>query len=189
MHRTPAVEIGIEERRGLMAHRLLIFALGLITVTSGCVIPVAPKFDDPEPNFPPFYVESNPGVGSILTFQGMSGDAREIAVTIADQNLGDHLFTKWIFDYPPYDDRSRVVLFNEYNPTGEVVRGTLRIQPSCSQKIAGGSSQHRLVLSISDREFLNADNGDIVAPEARLDSVPEGAQNIRLFWLINLECQ
>jgi hypothetical protein len=172
-----------------MVHRRLLVSALALTLTSGCVIPLAPEFDDPEPNYPPYYVDSNPTVGSILTFQGMPGDSREIAVTIADQNLGDHLFTKWIFDYPPFDDRSRVVLANEYNPTGEVVRGTLRIQPSCSQKIAQGLPQHRLVLSISDREFLSADNGDTVAPEARLDSVPEGAQNIRLFWLINLECK
>jgi hypothetical protein len=174
-----------------MAHRRLpISALAVIAVTSGCVIPVAPKFDDPEPNFPPFIINADPPVGSILTFQGSMTTMREIVVTIGDQNLGDHLFTRWIYDYPPDDANSRVALNIEYPPTGEAQRTTLRIQPSCSvHSIAKGIPQHRLMLSISDREFLNQENGDTVPPEARLDAIPEGAQGLRAVWFINLECR
>src|SRR5207302_72257 len=66
---------------------------------SGCVIPVAPQFDDPEQNYPPYIVSSDPGEGSIFT-PGATPDDRDIAVTLADQNLNDHLFVRWIFDYP-----------------------------------------------------------------------------------------
>jgi hypothetical protein len=188
MHRT-GEEIGIEERVASMAHRLLTSALALMTV-SGCVIPIAPKFDDPEPNYPPYLLASDPPPGSILTIQGSPGDPRDISVTIADQNLGDHLFTRWIYDYPPDSDQSRVVLTNEYTPTGDAMRGTLRIQPSCSlHKIAHGLIQHRLMLAVADRDFLNPDDGATVPPEASLDSIPEGGQVLRLVWLINLECK
>jgi hypothetical protein len=172
-----------------MAHRRLpISALAVITVTSGCVIPIGPKFDDPEPNFPPYIASANPPVGSILTFQ--PGDSRDISVSIGDQNLGDHLFTRWIYDYPPDTDQSRVVVLNEYPPTGAVERAMLHIQPSCSMhSIAKNITQHRLMLSVSDRDFLNSENGDTVPPEARLDAIPRGAQGLRAVWFINLECK
>jgi hypothetical protein len=42
-----------------------------------------------------------------------------------------------------------------------------------------------LVLSVSDRQFLDGLNGDTVDPEAPLDSVPPGAKRVRALWTLN----
>jgi hypothetical protein len=40
-------------------------------------------------------------------------------------------------------------------------------------------------MSVADRPYLDPDKGDAVSSEAPLDSVPEGANRIRLVWLLD----
>src|SRR5690348_6386739 len=84
---------------------LISFGLGpLLLAASGCVIPVAPQFDDPEPNFPPFVISSDPGEGEIVTpGQAQDNSTRAITVRLGDHNLSDRLYVRWLVDYPSAD--------------------------------------------------------------------------------------
>ena len=153
-------------------------------LAGGCVVPVAPQWDDPEVNYPPYVVGSDPTVGEIFT-PGTSDENREIAATLSDLNLDDHLFIRWLVDYPTSDTSSpHLLLAVDYPPTGKPVRSTVHIRPGC-QVIGRGPGTHRLMMSVSDRKYLDALNGDPVDPMAPLDSVPDDANRIRVMWLIN----
>jgi hypothetical protein len=153
-------------------------AVVLAALAGGCVIPVGPHFDDPEDNYPPYVVTSNPAVGDIFT----PGD-REITVTLSDQNLNDNLYIRFLMDYPG-SETARLLLPATLPPTGVLERGAVRVQPRCGE-VGVGPGQHRLMMAVADRPFLNTFAGDDVDPEAPLDSVPEGAKRIRVFWVLN----
>jgi hypothetical protein len=174
----------------LAAWRYLILTLCALPLTlDACVIPVGPQFDDPEENFPPFVVSSDPGVGNIFTpVKAAAPDggaepigARFITVTLGDHNLGDPLFLRWLFDYPGTDlEGGQLVMVAELPPSGKTDRSPARFAPTCSR----GAGMHRLVLSVSDREFLDTGNGDSVSPDAPLDSFRPGANRHRAVWML-----
>ncbi len=157
---------------------------------SGCIIPIAPEFED-EPNLPPYIVESTPTVGEIV-FKGASETtATGIEVTLADPNIHDTLYVRWLIDYPKYDpNTTRLARDLNLAPTGTVRRATLPEFPaSCLlHMIARGLPDHRVLLSVSDRPFLDGETRTI-ADESRLDAVPEGAHRLRAMWLLKMECK
>src|SRR5437660_9514569 len=105
---------------GARGYGLALFFAPLITI-GACVIPVAPQFDDPEQNFPPFVVTSDPGVGEIFTpGQDETGTAtRVIVVTLGDHNLGDPLYLRWLLDYPSTDpDGGQLLMVAQLPPSG-----------------------------------------------------------------------
>lgn len=162
-------------------------ALAVATTAPGCVIPLAPQFEDPEENYPPFIISSTPS--DATRFSPMDMD--RIVVTIGDQNLGDTLFARWIFDYPPRDPNvTRNGQWREIGRSGTIARAPIDFKPSCDEhNIARGPLQHRLTLSVSDRPFLDAEMNEPVSPLAPLDSPREGAHRLRISWLLELECK
>jgi hypothetical protein len=158
-------------------------AVVLAGLAGGCVIPVGPDWEEPEPNYPPYVVSSNPMVGDIFT-PGTSVENREISVTLLDQNLNDNLSVRFLIDYPGVDT-GRVLLQPILPPTGVAERGPVRVQPRCGNQNGGiGPGQHRLMMAVADRPFLDAFAGDDVDPEAPLDSVPPEARRIRASWFV-----
>jgi hypothetical protein len=171
----------------------------LLAATGGCVIPLAPEFESPETNYPPFIYSATPAIGAELTFggtaltPGTSAEAsREIRVEIGDPNLGDTLYVRWIYDYPPYDEEStRLVEYPEVAPsnggTGFVRLPAIRFTPSCAKhSIARGTSQHRLTLAVADRAFITPEQAQA---DFRLDDIKEGYP-VRATWILNnLECR
>jgi hypothetical protein len=157
-----------------------LFAL-MVATAGGCIIPVAPQFEDAEPNYPPFLVSSTPGEGDIFT-QGE--EERAIAVTLGDHNLRDDLSVRFLIDYPGGDMSPSHKIFELIvPPSGTAVRQTVRIQPSCSLlQLTPGP--HRLTMAAADRPYLDALAGDSVPPEAPLDS-PKDGNAIRVVWLLN----
>ncbi len=158
----------------------------LVCLAVGCVVPVSPRFEDPEENFPPYLVESRPPVGSIVT--AADGEA-EFSVTLADPNLADRLYVRWIFDYPTYQDVTRVAEGPILPPSadGTEVRDPIRIAASCVvHNIARGLTQHRLMLAVSDRPFVKASDAPA---DFRVTTVPKEARLLRAVWFVNLECK
>lgn len=160
----------------------------LLAVASGCVIPIAPEFEDPEVNYPPYVVRTDPRAGEIIT--PPPGEQAEIEVTLGDPNVRDPLYVRWVFDYPKYDP-SVSRLAQEFTlppaPNGGQERGRFRIAPSCSvHGIALGASPHRLMMIASDRPFVKAE----MAPEEnRYDTPSPGGYVVRAMWILNLECR
>jgi hypothetical protein len=154
-------------------------------LAGGCVIPIAPQFDDPETNYPPYVETSNPGVGEIFTL-GMTQQDRDISAILSDQNVNDFLYIRWLVDYPGTDaNPAHLVLPLQLPPSGMMVRSRIRLQPTC-RDLGIGSGLHRLVLSVADRPYQDALSGESVDPEAPLDSVDlSEANRIRLVWLLS----
>jgi hypothetical protein len=138
--------------------------------------------DQPEVNHPPFIANSTPIEGSIITL-GPGGD-REIAATLGDENIADHLFTRLLIDYPGGGEAGHLIRMVELPPSGTPIRITMRVQPDC-RSFGAGPGPHRLMLSVADRPFLDPFAGEDVDPEAPLDSVRVGANRVRVVWLLN----
>lgn len=161
------------------ARRLLLLAcLGC----GACVVPLAPQFDDPEENYPPYIVDSRPPVGWVVS--GMA----DFSVTLADQNAGDHLFIRWLHDYPPLQDPgSRRFMDYELPPqaNGGVVRDPpISVRAHCDN-FEHTMTQHRVMLAVSDRPWVKDDE----APkDSRWTTVPKDARLLRAVWFLNLEC-
>src|SRR3954465_6904477 len=150
---------------------------------TACVIPIGPQSDDAEPNFPPFVETSDPGVGEI--FSPTQDGSPFVTVTLGDQNLGDTLFLRWLLDYPSAEpDGGQVLMEVEPAPTGKVDRGPVRYVPTCP-KPSSSPTLHRLVLSVSDRRFLDETKGESVSRDAPKDSPQVGANRMRAVWLLN----
>jgi hypothetical protein len=154
-------------------------SLVLIFVATGCDSePPAPEL-----NYPPVIVNAIPQEGDIFT-PGAGGD-REVAATLSDQNLQDHLYVRHLVDYPSSDFNATHLLREiELPPSGLATRATVRIQPDCAF-LDLPPGQHRLVMSVSDRPYLDPAKGEDVSSEAPFDSVPDGANRIRVLWLLH----
>jgi hypothetical protein len=172
----------------LAAWRCLILTPCALSLSiTACVIPVGPQFDDPEDNFPPFVVSSDPAVGEIFTpVKAAAADggeptgARFMTVTLGDHNVNDQLYLRWLLDYPD-PDGGQLVMAVRLPPSGKPYRGPYQFAPTCP-RVTG---PHRLVLSVSDRTFLDTGNGDIVPADAPLDSIRSGANRHRAVWILN----
>jgi hypothetical protein len=152
----------------------------MAALAGGCVIPVAPQFDDPEVNYPPYVITSSPSVGDIFT-----PEQRDITAALSDHNVHDNLSIRFLVDYPGSDTNTGHLFFQiRLPPSGVADRGSVKVRPDCKQ-IGLAMGLHRLMMSVSDREYLDAPAGDSVDPEAPLDSVPDDANRIRVMWLLN----
>lgn len=154
--------------------------LGLLA--SGCVIPVGPKWSDPDSNYPPSIAEADPPVGSILG--GADGGSRvEVTVRLADQNTQDVLYLRWIIDYPPYS--SDTLLAREtIKPGGNAIERTPEsFAPDCgADGLSRTVSDHRLLLAVSDRPFTD----DPTQPDQV--SAPDNYR-VEAVWPFVLNCQ
>ncbi|MGC9984643.1 MAG: hypothetical protein ABSF35_13540 [Polyangia bacterium] len=152
-----------------------------------CVVPVAPQFEDPSENYPPFVVSSVPTAGAELPTSTDPTDT--IQVTLGDPNLDDILVARWLIDYPPYDASiSRLALEARLPPSGAVNRETIQFAPSCSDdQIASGLASHRVTLSVADRPFLSPDQAPA---DLQLDSLPAKSPGfvVRTTWVVDLTC-
>ena len=162
-----------------LPHPVWLSALSLWA--SACVLPVGPQFADPTGNSPPYLDSSSPVAGSVLPTVSPT-----IEVTVGDANLEDRLYGRWLIDYPPQDDRSRLASEFGLPPTGAPKRGTIRFAPNCQEhKIASGESPHRVTLSVADRPFVPSDQSP---PDLRLDTVPTEGFLLRTTWILTLVC-
>jgi hypothetical protein len=152
--------------------------LALLLLLVGC-----DSAEQPEPNHPPFVVSASPGVGDIITV-GSAGE-REVEATLSDDNVNDHLFVRFFIDYPNGNlGQTSLIREVELPPSGTPIRANVHMLPNCAF-INLGAGQHRLMMSVSDRPYLDFTKGDSVSPEAPLDSVPVEANRIRVVWLLN----
>jgi hypothetical protein len=138
---------------------------------------MAPQFEDPPGNLPPYLVSSVPVAGAEL--RSSTDTTYTISATLGDPNLDDILSVHWLIDYPPYDALlSRVAQPVILPTTGAVEREPIHFAASCSN-IHGASGLHRVTLSVADRPFLPAQEAP---PDLLLDSVPVQGFVVRATW-------
>ncbi len=167
--------------------RISLALLVLLGTGAGCVVPVGPKWTDPQSNYPPTLDSAVPPMGSILASDTDGGAAPGVEVWLADQNTGDKLYVRWIIDYPPFvAGRTRIAALPLIlPPADEPERPAISFTPNCSDdQIAHGSSNHRLLLVVSDRPF-SSDDPNQTTP----DQVPAGNFRVEASWQFVLDCQ
>jgi len=125
----------------------------------GCVVPVAPSFEDPpaSPNFPPVISNSDPRLGSIVP-HGL-----RLSVTVTDANVRDTLYVRWVSDYPLATADSRVL--TDVKPFGPSTEGKQNYvsdsyQTDCAA-LAPGLTTHRIEVIVSDRPLKKPDDPSI----------------------------
>jgi len=133
-------------------------------------------------NHPPFIADTSPAEGEIVTFG--PGNDRDLMVNVGDEDLTDHLFMRFLVDYPTGNNPKQLLRQVEFPPTGMVVRSLVFSQPNC-RDLGIGPGMHRLVFSAADRRFLDPTAGEAVDPDAPLDSVAEQGHRVRVVWLMN----
>ena len=165
------------------SHRLVLPTL--LLAISGCVVPIGPEWTDPERNQPPTISYAIPAIGSVLDFGAGGNVAMGLEVALADQNTQDNLYVRWIIDYPPYLEGASHVALPQTLPGGEQIqRQPIRFAPNCSDvTIAHDSSNHRLLLAVSDRPFSD----DPQNPQV-LDPVSDGNYRVEASWDFTLAC-
>jgi hypothetical protein len=154
----------------------------LFAAVSGCVVPVEPEWSDPASNYPPSIDSATPAVGTVLT--GLNGGSVEVSVQLADQNVGDSLYLRWIIDYRP--NTADIVAVETIKPGGEaIVRTPERFVPECtSDHLSRTVSSHWLMLAVSDRPFLSDD-----PRSPNPEQVPSGNYLVQAFWPFVMSCQ
>ena len=150
-----------------------------------CVVPVGPKWSDPQSNYPPTLHSATPPVGSILGFDPDGGTAL-VQVVLADQNTKDKLYTRFIIDYPPFAEGASHIFWQTILPGGnQIDRPAITFAPNCSDdQIARGFTNHRLLLAASDQPFASDD-----PVQSAPDAVPNGNFLVEATWSFDLDCQ
>jgi hypothetical protein len=149
--------------RPLQLYRKLFFLLA-ISLMPSCIIPVGPEFQDPDgtPNAAPRISDPDPGFGEEVT----ALDQWTFQLTIGDPNAVDHLYVKWIADYPPLNDLTRSSTPTPYAPPGDgkPIQQPIDFAIACND-LNHSSSRHRIMAVVADRPFVNTVPGNLLVVE------------------------
>jgi hypothetical protein len=151
---------------------------------SGCILPLAPEFQDPpaSENFAPRITEASPALGMVVTpAQGM---LLPFKVTLTDPNLGDDLYVRWVVDYPPYSTNTRPFPPQMYphSTATPPPPQDVSISIDCVNANLAPINQHQLMVIVADRPF--ADPG----PQQNLANVTTPGIAVVGTWTFNLNC-
>ena len=166
----------------------LAVVLALLSGLSSCVIPTAPRWSDPQSNYPPDVRYATPPIGSILGPTNRDGGTASLTfeVRLGDPNTQDKLYLHWLIDFPPYEDGISQLFASPTLPGGNTVeRAPVRFVPDClADNITRNFPTHRLLLAVADRPFLG-DEASQPNANATTDEgfVVEGA------WQFELDCK
>lgn len=147
----------------------------LLTVWGGCVIPVAPEFQDPPAavNVPPQLKSVNPPFGMLVT-PGV------FTIEITDQNVQDDLTVRWWLDFPP-GHRIGIDMFVHHRDDKTPIDATITQTLDCTYgPFTDGEDPHRLFAWVSDRGF----SADYSTPNVVKD---DGFLTTAL-WLVHISC-
>ena len=174
-----------------VAHSVLRFAAVVLTLATGltmtpfgCVLPLAPTFDNPpEPqNYPPQITMMEPPAVFIVP-----GD---LAVTVTDPNVGDDLYLRWIAEYPPYSPNSHLLRDDTKIPHSADGSQLLETRPftnlSCLS-LTQGLIYHPVTALVTDRPF--PDPMGLTSREDQLTKIDKDAGEAQAHWVINVNCQ
>ncbi len=154
---------------------------------SACVLPIAPEFQDPptSANYAPYFQTVMPDLGSEITQPSFD-------VVVTDPNIGDSLYARWIVDYPPYGDNTR--LFNQPkvapNPDGTPLLHDYVFKPTCVLNLAK-IARHQIMLVVADRDFaeqLPMQAYDLTRLVAPAGGGPSEGREVIGTWTLDMEC-
>lgn len=152
---------------------------------SACVLPIAPEFQDPpaSQNYPPYFVSTEPEIGSVV-------NTPMFRVSVLDPNLGDTLHFRWLADYPLFTGNTRVLIRDLESPPP--TNGSLQfresfVQPDCNLNTLAKLPSHRIMVIVSDREFLNPMKEG--STEVDFGRIPSDGHKLVASWTLDMECK
>jgi hypothetical protein len=193
---SPMGEANVIPRRCTLARVVLSFqstisilSLGLLmTLFSGCVLPVGPRFEDPPTtqNIPPYITSTRPLQGTVVTAVGKTG---HFSVSFNDVNA-DPLYVRWLAEYPQSSSNTPYLLGDfpfgtngqpNYLPSDEDV--------GCLNALALNTTLHNITVLVSDQPFWNRADPD--APTDPLVVLTQNKPNsvmAQANWVLNVQC-
>jgi hypothetical protein len=170
--------------RSLLSLKIVpVVLLSLVSSMSACVVPVAPKFQDPpgEPNIAPYIVSASPDFGTFVPVL-----TQDFQVTVTDQNVGDTLYYQWVIDYPPFNTgTTRPLSVQQIKPTldGTQLLATRSQGITCGLNPAPTLAVHQLEFIVADQPF------DPAMPRV-LDAVKPNSGGLvaRASWTFQISC-
>lgn len=177
--REPAQGPGCPRFGGLVRVLLAWTIRTAVVLSTGCLLPLAPDFQDPPkaPNYPPSFQVVKPFAETSVT-----AGSDSFHVDVEEPNPQDTLYVRWVADYPPYTAGktkqlgSDVILLPGQDRAADYMLPT---PAPCSAFSAG--AEHRLVTIVSDRPFRRADQ---FTDPYRFSLVEGGGTPIMTGWTI-----
>jgi hypothetical protein len=164
--------------------------ISFVVAMSSCIVPVAPEFE-PEPNSPPYIYKADPPVGTKL----VQRDATKppiFSVTLADQNLDDSIYVRWIVDYPPYDsENTRLIVRRTLaaSVNGKPQRDETTTDSISCTLVSKNITAHRIALVYSDRKLFEEDDPRITNSDFRLSTGCDGCFVQTITWSFDMTCK
>jgi hypothetical protein len=184
--------------RSLLCRQVFLAVLLASASSMSCIIPVGPEFQDPPqgPDIPPYIHDVTPAsIGSVYTVLDPTGQGKQFTAFVLEATVGDFVYYRWVFDYPPYTSGT-TVFGNDgmISPRtdGQPIDQQLLQQVNCGRVISIGSSSpnHQLDLIVANRPFLPMDSPGLTA-EDNLDSIDDPTRTgsvVRATWIVNMVC-
>jgi hypothetical protein len=160
----------LRKRIFTLDRKLVLLAASL---TSACIIPVAPDFQDPpgQPNSPPQILGPEPSWG--MEVPGTAGMEKEFRFLVADLNADDVLQVEF------FVDGHRGMTFRRDPVPGNGPREVVVGKVGC-QDVLKEFSRHAIMAVVADRDFV----GDQIPP------MVEGDGKLAIItWTLILTCQ
>jgi hypothetical protein len=154
------------------------------SVTPGCIVPVAPEFQNPPsaPNFPPSFTSTVPFARTTVAAPQAVDGQQEFLVTVVDPNPGDLLYVRWVSDYPPFTQSDTRLIVDDPNGMSQTgTQGTDIVYRTTQCKDFAPGADHQLVVIVSDRKFRKYDQ---FSSEFRYNLVEPDATAIMTGWSI-----
>jgi hypothetical protein len=126
----------------------------------GCVLPIGPDFQDPEPaipipELPPYFGDTRPPLETVVDLNALNASgAGSFDVAISDPNAGDTVWVRWVANYPPFSSESTKYLGKD-SSMGSNGTGTLHFLKKvvCADLLK--AADRTLSIVVSDRDFLD----------------------------------
>ena len=182
----PARRAGAESARGagalplarLLLHptRRFFLLFAVASLSSSCIIPIGPDFQDPEgaPNAPPEILAPDPTWGAVVSALPQA-PSWTFHITVTDVN-GDPLSVKWIVDGEKRQT-TPVTASTDGTPVLERVSQII----GC-EEVNRSASSHTVEAAVADRAFVEGDG------TTDLLKVEDGGHVTPITWTLNLTC-
>jgi hypothetical protein len=160
---------------------------------SACITPVAPNFQDPPstPDSPPYLSDFSPkNFNDVVTVPVPAGEV--FSATVSDPDIGDTLNVRWVVDYPPYTNATRLGNQMPISPSsnGQPINQQVSQTVYCNlinSAVPPSDGKHQLELIVADRAFSTLST---LTPDNVLDSIDDSSGFVvRAAWTIVISCQ
>lgn len=127
-------------------------------------MPIGPDFHDPPPatpipELPPYFGMATPPLETVVSFGDVGRDAfKTFQVVVTDPNRADSVFVRWIANYPPYRNGTKIIMAPSQAPilTNDpaALNQFIFVNTTVTCRDVTGAADPTLSVVVSDRDFV-----------------------------------